>query len=56
VSGEFVWDHQNVLHVPFDKIQESSVLIDTQKEIVLFDNEGSQAPMAANYFSSKEKK
>lgn len=47
---------KNVLHVPFDKIQESSVLIDTQKEIVLFDNEGSQAPMAANYFFKQGKK
>lgn len=47
---------KNVLHVPFDKIQENYHLIDTKKDIVLFDNEGEQAPMAANYFFNQRKK
>lgn len=47
---------KNVLHIPFDKIQENYHLIDTKKDIVLFDNEGEQAPMAANYFFNQRKK
>lgn len=47
---------QTALHIPFDQIQENFARIDTSKEIVLFDNEGSQAPLAANYFHQQGKK
>lgn len=47
---------KNVLHIPFDKIQENYHLIDTKKDIVLFDNEGEQAPKVANYFFNQRKK
>lgn len=44
---------KQVLHIPFDKIQEKYNQIDTSKEIILFDNDGEKAPIVANFLIEK---
>lgn len=38
---------QKALHIPFDKIVDNLKLIDKSKQIILFDNDGELAPIAA---------
>lgn len=40
---------KSVLHIPYDKLKDSLKLLDKNKSIYLFDNEGDQSPTAANY-------
>lgn len=40
---------KSVLHIPYDKLKENLTLLDKNKSIYLFDNEGDQSPIAANY-------
>lgn len=40
---------KSVLHIPYDKLKDSLKLLDQKKSIYLFDNEGDQSPIAANY-------
>lgn len=40
---------KSVLHIPYDKLKDNLKLLDKNKSIYLFDNEGEQSPNAANY-------
>lgn len=44
---------KKAIHIPFDKIEENYNKIDTTKEIILFDNDGEKAPVAAQFFYKK---
>lgn len=40
---------KNVLHFPFNEMENNLSLLDNSKEILLFDNDGELSPIAANY-------
>lgn len=40
---------KSALHIPYDKLQHNLKLLDKSKTILLFDNDGNQSPIAANY-------
>lgn len=40
---------KSALHIPYDKLKNNLTLLDKNKRIYLFDNEGDQSPIAANY-------
>ena len=40
---------KSALHIPYDKLKDNLKLLDKNKSIYLFDNEGEQSPVAANY-------
>lgn len=40
---------KSVLHITYDKLKDNLKLLDKNKSIYLFDNEGDQSPIAANY-------
>lgn len=40
---------KSALHIPYDKIKDHLKLLDKNKTILLFDNEGALSPIAANY-------
>lgn len=44
---------QSVLHIPYDKVKDHLKLIDKNKTILFFDNDGELSPIAANYLSNK---
>lgn len=42
----------NVLHIPYDRIRDNLHLLIKDKNIILFDNYGEEAPVAAEYLAS----
>ena len=44
---------KSVLHIPYDKLKNHLSLLDKNKSIYLFDNEGEQSPIGANYLIEK---
>lgn len=44
---------KSALHIPFDKLKDNLSLLDKNKNIFLFDNQGNQSPYAANYLIEK---
>lgn len=44
---------KSVLHIPYDHLKDHLNLLDKNKSIYLFDNEGEQSPIGANYLIEK---
>lgn len=44
---------KSVLHIPYDQLKDHLNLVDKNKSIYLFDNEGEQSPIGANYLIEK---
>ncbi len=45
---------ENVIHIPYDKIMDNLGLIEKSKTILMFDNDGELAPIAAEFLVEKE--
>lgn len=44
---------KSAMHIPYDKLKDHLKLIDKNKTILLFDNDGSLSPIASTYLSDK---
>ncbi len=60
-KGKSIWENSfgrvpKSIHIPYDKMTENLNLLDSEKEIIFFDNDGSLAPIAAEKVAANSRR